>query len=58
MNKKIQRKKKNKNLICQGCGKQDETVREIECGYVRELFDESVLEIICDECEYQHLMDI
>lgn len=57
MNKKV-RRKKNENLICQFCGKQDETVQEIECGYVRELYNESSLEIICDECEYEHIMDI
>jgi anaerobic ribonucleoside-triphosphate reductase len=45
-------------LTCPFCGKKDETVRERECGYQREVNDEEVLEIICDECEQEHLWDI
>jgi len=43
---------------CSSCGKQDETVVARECGYSKEINDESVIEIICDACEHEHLMDI
>ena len=46
------------NLVCTECGKQDSSVKKRECGYFRELFDEEVIETICDECEHHHLDEI
>lgn len=47
------------NLKCSSCGKQDKTVALIECGYSKEIGGvEVVKEIVCDDCEHEHLMDI
>lgn len=45
-------------LTCGVCGGQTPDVMERECGYARELWDREELEIICDSCEHEHLMDI
>ena len=45
-------------LTCESCGKEKEDVCERECVYSREINDTEVLEIICDDCEHEHLMDI
>jgi hypothetical protein len=43
---------------CQECGKQDETVSTVDCGFAEEIYGELVEETICDDCEHEHLMDI
>lgn len=45
-------------LICQECGKQDETVSVTYCGFAEEIHGELVEETICDDCEYAHVMEI
>lgn len=45
-------------LTCQECGKSDETVDELVCGYYAELHDEERWETICAACEHEHIMDI
>lgn len=50
--------KEEKYLQCEKCGKRDETVQKIECGYQREINNEHVFEVICDDCEQKHLDDI
>ncbi len=47
-----------KYLKCQECGKEDETVSKLFCGYAIEIGNTEVEEIICDNCEHEHLMDI
>lgn len=46
------------NLVCEDCKKSDDTVEERFCVYHLEINDEEVSEIICDACEYEHMMDI
>lgn len=43
---------------CLECGKSDETVYFLACGYAEEIHDAQVWEVICLECENGHLMDI
>ena len=43
---------------CKECGSTGQDVGMIACGYKKELLDEIVLEMICDQCEKEHLMDI
>lgn len=45
-------------MECSSCGKENETVKERKCGYMDEIHDKKVLEIVCDKCENEHLMDI
>lgn len=49
-------------LICEFCGKADETVDTIVCGYdvdVRGVDPNSEpYETVCGECEWQHCQDI
>lgn len=45
-------------LTCYQCSKSDETVKERACGYHKELFDEVKMEVICDDCEWEHTQDI
>lgn len=45
-------------MTCTECGKQDETVRERACGYDEDVNNRIVMEVICDACENEHLMDI
>jgi len=54
----MNKKKKTKYLTCKECGKKDKTVKRRLCGYSRELYNEDVIEVICDDCEYEHLLDI
>jgi hypothetical protein len=44
--------------VCEVCGKSDDTVYERACGYAAEIGGEEVLEVICDDCETQHCLDI
>lgn len=49
----------NQILTCFLCGKQDETVNNRACGYYEDVHnDPTHMEIICDACENEHLMDI
>ncbi len=45
-------------LVCESCGKSDETVRITCCGYVQEIYGEYEEETVCDDCEYQHCQDV
>lgn len=46
-------------LSCSVCGKIDPfTVRERACGFSEEINNIKVMEVICDACEREHLMDI
>ena len=45
-------------LTCSVCGKQGKTVSIRICGYIQEIHEREVLEVICDACEHEHLMDI
>ncbi len=46
-------------LKCSSCGKEDETVSLRACGYQADVNnDPNVMEIICDACEHEHVMDI
>lgn len=45
-------------LVCEECGKSDDTVRVLNCGYSEEINGTEVEETICDDCEHEHLMDI
>lgn len=51
-------KDKEEKLVCKSCGRVGETVKERECCYSREINVESVIEVICDDCEYEHAMAI
>lgn len=46
-------------LTCDSCGKTDETVQERACGYSADVGNDlEDYEIVCDDCEHQHIMDI
>lgn len=45
-------------LKCEVCGKTDNTVSVLNCGYSEEINGTQVLETICTACEHEHLMDI
>ena len=46
-------------LKCSGCGKADKTVARINCGYQAEVNENpNCEEIVCEDCEHEHLMDI
>jgi len=49
----------DKKLTCEDCGKQDVTVSVRACGYYADVHnDPSHMETVCNDCEYQHIMDI
>lgn len=43
---------------CCVCGKKGPDVYERECGYVKEMTGDVHLEVICDDCEGQHVQDV
>ena len=43
---------------CEGCHKRDSTVAFRNCGYIEEIYNRILTELICDACEHEHLMDI
>lgn len=43
---------------CQSCGLEKEDVQERECGYSADINGTVVLEVVCDDCEEQHCLDI
>ena len=46
-------------LTCQECLKTDDTVRVRACGYNADVYDDPhSWETVCDDCEYEHCMDI
>lgn len=49
---------KNNYLKCSICGEKKPDVSERACAYQSEINDIEFLEIICDDCEYEHRMDI
>ena len=51
-------KKAMRPLICEECGKQDETVRNDNCPYVEEVCGIIQPVVICPDCYYQRCMDI
>lgn len=51
--------KDNQMVICDSCGKTNNTVRVRACGYYSDVNnDPEHYETICDDCEHQHVMDI
>ena len=50
--------KRPDGLVCEDCGKQDETVHHTECPYAEEIYHEVVNVTICDYCYTQRCMDI
>ena len=50
-------KKKNKKLICQDCGT-DNNVRETTCPYAEEISNREVQIIVCDDCYRERVWDI
>lgn len=45
-------------MKCDDCEKEKPDVSERFCGYSEEINGTQVLEVVCDECEHEHLMDI
>ena len=45
-------------LLCEVCGRQDDTVSIQNCGYEEEINGTIVSEVICEECEQNHRDDI
>lgn len=46
------------NEVCDVCGKSDDTVTTLYCGYHQEINNEDVEETICYDCEHEHIMEI
>jgi len=46
------------HLICEDCGKQDETVRNDDCPYAEDVCDVKIPIVICEDCYYERCMDI
>ena len=47
------------NLQCEDCGKVDDTVEFRACAYAEDVNgDPNQMEVVCDDCENQHIMDI
>jgi hypothetical protein len=53
--KPIQQKKFKK---CCECGVRDSTVKRIPCGYHIDINGTTVMETICESCEYQHCAEL
>ncbi len=51
-------KKVMRSLICEDCGKQDETVENVNCPYMEEVCDEIHPVVICPDCYHQRCMDV
>lgn len=52
-------KEKRKYIYtCKECGKKDSTVHRRACGYHLDVNNKTVMEVVCNACEYEHLMDI
>jgi hypothetical protein len=51
-------KKRTYKKLCNECGKRKASTRIRFCAYHEDVNNEEVKELICDECEYQHAMDI
>lgn len=47
-----------KNLICEDCGKEDETVYETNCPFAEEIYGDEIPVIICPDCYHERCMDI
>lgn len=45
-------------MKCQDCNKEDDTVHETVCPFVKEIYDEEVQVIIRDNCYHERCMDI
>lgn len=44
---------------CSSCEKRNQTVRQRNCGYHSDVNNNpNYLEIVCDSCEEQHVLDI
>ena len=43
---------------CEYCGKATPDVRKRLCGYSQEIHGTDVVEVICDDCEHEHLINI
>lgn len=46
------------NLICEDCGKCDDTVRDTICPFAEEIHGESIDVVLCDECYHERFLDI
>ena len=44
--------------MCSVCRKRDETVHKIICGYQKIATGEEIVEVICDHCEQEHLLNV
>lgn len=45
-------------LVCYSCHKAKPDVRERACAFTLDVWNKEKLEIICDECEQEHIWDI
>lgn len=45
-------------LICENCGKQDESVKMHIDPYIHELFEDEEITILCDECYQERIYEI
>ena len=43
---------------CTQCGRENDTVMERACGFTEEIHGKIEMEVVCDDCEYEHLGDI
>lgn len=49
----------NKNLlVCDDCGKNDDTVKKTYCPYTEEIHNKKVLVTICDNCYHESCENI
>lgn len=44
--------------VCDDCGEEKPDVCYRACVYYDELYDDEYMELVCDDCEYEHAMDI
>jgi hypothetical protein len=50
---------KEEKMKCGDCDKQDDTVSSRQCVFQMDVHNDSnYWHTICDDCEYQHLLDI
>ncbi len=48
----------NPYLVCEDCGKQDETVEYENCPFMEEIHDEEYTVIVCPDCYSERAMNI
>lgn len=47
-----------RKLQCSNCHKQDKTVKRRACGYESDLYETKKMEVVCDECEEEHIRNL